>query len=197
MQGGFPVGHRPCTEIIKLFGRGHLSPQSLCINSSLLDFVLHLKVSREDDDDKKGNLPESGEERPSGSLLNHIFSNLVSNGEADHEGKGGKEEDEEKGGGLLDNIISNLVSRSSKKEGEKEQHEVFQARDGGGTTEDQAQKKQKVAVVDEESEKVRAEEDGGGGIIDRIISHFPTSLPDAAAPSTDEASILIHSIIHD
>ncbi|KAJ6750389.1 hypothetical protein OIU85_000968 [Salix viminalis] len=84
-----------------------------------------------------------------------------------------------------------------KKKVRKEQHEVFQARDGGGTTEDQAQKKQKVAVVDEESEKVRAEEDGGGGIIDRIISHFPTSLPDAAAPSTDEASILIHSIIHD
>ena len=139
--------------------------------------LLHLKD--EEDDDKKGNLRESGEDGPSGSLLNHIFSNLVSNGEADHEGKGGKVVDEEKGGGLLDNIISNLVSRSSKKEGEKEQHEVSQAGDGGGTTEDQAQKKQKVAVVDEESEKVKAEEEGGGGIIDHIVSLFPTSLAGA------------------
>ncbi|XP_002323020.2 uncharacterized protein LOC7460393 [Populus trichocarpa] len=158
---------------------------------TIAESLLHLE--EEEDDDEKVNLRESGEDRPSGSLLNHIFSNLVSRGEADHEEKGGKEENGENRGGLLDNIISNLVSPSSK----KEQHEVSQARDGGGAAEDQAQKKQKVTVVDEESEKVKAEEEGGAGIIDHIVSHFLTSLPDDAAPTTDEATILIHSIIHD
>ncbi|XP_011015610.1 PREDICTED: uncharacterized protein LOC105119189 isoform X1 [Populus euphratica] len=171
---------------------------------TIAESLLHLE--EEEDGDKKANLRESGEDRPSGSLLNHVFSNLVSRGEADHEEKGVKEENGEKRGGLLDNIISNLVSPSSN----KEQHEVSQARDGGGTTEDQAQKKQKVTVVDEESEKVKAEEEGGGesekvkaeeegggGVIHHIVSHFLTSLPDDAAPTTDEATILIHSIIHD
>ena len=140
---------------------------------TIAESLLHLE--EEEDDDEKVNLRESGEDRPSGSLLNHIFSNLVSRGEADHEEKGGKEENGEKRGGLLDNIISNLVSPSSK----KEQHEVSLARDGGGAAEDQAQKKQKVTVVDEESEKVKAEEEGGAGIIDHIVFLFLTSLPGA------------------
>jgi hypothetical protein len=135
--------------------------------------LLHPK---EEDDDEKDNHQESGEERPSGSFINHIFSNLVSRGEAEHREEEGKEEEnEEKGGGLLDNIIPNLISPLSKKE---EQNEAFQVRDGEGTSEDQVKKKQKVTtVVDEANERVKAEEEGGGGIIDHIVSHFPTSLP--------------------
>ncbi|KAJ6871457.1 hypothetical protein NC652_036963 [Populus alba x Populus x berolinensis] len=140
---------------------------------TIAESLLHLE--EEEDDDKKVNLRKSGEDRPRGSLLNHIFSNLVSRGEADHGEKGGEEENGEKRGGLLDNIISNLVSPPCK----KEHHEVSQAREGGGTTEDRAQKKQKVTVVDEESEEVKAGEEGGAGIIGHIVSHFLTSLPGA------------------
>ncbi|KAL3585794.1 hypothetical protein D5086_012661 [Populus alba] len=137
--------------------------------------LLHPKEG--DDDDEKDNHQESGEERPSGSFINHIFSNLVSRGEAEHREEEGKEEEnEEKGGGLLDSIIPNLISPLSKKE---EQNEAFQVRDGEGTSEDQVKKKQKVTTgVDEANERAKAEEEGGGGIIDHIVSHFPTSLPE-------------------
>ncbi|KAG6769612.1 hypothetical protein POTOM_025262 [Populus tomentosa] len=135
--------------------------------------LLHPK---EGDDDEKDNHQESGEERSSGSFINHIFSNLVSRGEGEHrEEEGEEEESEEKRGGLLDSIIPNLISPLSKKE---EQNEAFQVRDGEGTSEDQVKKKQKVTTgVDEANERAKAEEEGGGGIIDHIVSRLPTSLP--------------------
>ncbi|CAI0424150.1 unnamed protein product [Linum tenue] len=38
---------------------------------------------------------------------------------------------------------------------------------------------------------------GSSGIIDSIVSHLPKSLPEDVAPTNDEASILIHAIVHD
>ncbi|KAF6146981.1 hypothetical protein GIB67_036700 [Kingdonia uniflora] len=50
---------------------------------------------------------------------------------------------------------------------------------------------------DKKANESKEEEGGGGGIITNFISNLPTSLPVDAMPPTDEASILIHSIIHD
>ncbi|KAK9154020.1 hypothetical protein Sjap_001500 [Stephania japonica] len=37
----------------------------------------------------------------------------------------------------------------------------------------------------------------GGGIINNLVSSLPVSLPENVTPAPEEASILIHSIIHD
>ncbi|KAK9290212.1 hypothetical protein L1049_008378 [Liquidambar formosana] len=152
------------------------------------------------------------EERGSG-IISSFISNLVSGGGAhedkvdkDHNGedrgKASEGKDEEKGGGLIDQLISNLVSPLSPKPGDVTERkvEVFDGENRGrsevegGEKEDSGGEK---AKGDKANEQAKTEDEGGGGIIDNIISHLPTSLPDAAAPSTEEASILIHSIVHD
>ncbi|KAF5196807.1 hypothetical protein FRX31_013606 [Thalictrum thalictroides] len=86
---------------------------------------------------------------------------------------------DEGGGGVFNNLISN----------------IFHQNGSGG---DQDKKEDGNGVV-EENKKVKVDkvEESGGGIINNIVSNLPISLPEEAAPPPDEASILIHSIIHD
>ncbi|KAI5325968.1 hypothetical protein L3X38_035042 [Prunus dulcis] len=98
---------------------------------------------------------------------------------------------ENNGGGFISNLISNFFNQG----------------DGGGRGEnDEVDKAEKVMkdvgnkrmkMVEEEKGEVEGGGGGGGGIIDNFVSRLPTSLPDDAAPSTDEASILITSIVRD
>ncbi|KAK1563331.1 hypothetical protein Q3G72_026160 [Acer saccharum] len=151
-----------------------------------------------------------GEERRSGGLLDNLIHNLVSplspktvhkrvdevekvfersenesskrtKTEKDHVGGDGT-------GGVIKNVISNLFHSNEDQNEKKNNNE----------------EEEEVVKVVEENGKVKTEEEegggggGGGGFIDNIVSHLPASLlDDRAAPTTDEALILIHSIIHD
>ncbi|KAF8095866.1 hypothetical protein N665_0321s0040 [Sinapis alba] len=98
--------------------------------------------------------------------------NLLSN-----KGKTEQEEEEEKGGngGILNNLISNLMGATTTTT---------------TTTVDEksGENIQKSECEDEDEKK---KESSGAGILGKIISH----LPEDAVPTTEEASILIHSVI--
>ncbi|KAJ4823514.1 hypothetical protein Tsubulata_017891 [Turnera subulata] len=162
-------------------------------------------------DDKKESKVERGEvdddQSRSSGLISHILSNLVSpKGQAEEvEEKEGihpvEEKREEKGGGLLGHLISNLASPRSPRAGGaingEQKVDVFSSPRSGKTNDGDAEKGKEK---EEESVNVgeeKGKEEGGGGIIGTIVSNFPTSLPDDAVPTTDEASILIHAIVHD
>nr|POF10955.1 hypothetical protein CFP56_77419 [Quercus suber] len=135
----------------------------------------------------------------------------VSGGEAEEEkehdedrrGSFGEDKSEDKRVGLISRYISNLVSPRSQKAGKftGQRVEDFEVENGGsfkveedvGGGRNGGQLKQG---------KIEDEDGGGGGggrggIIDNLVSHLPASLTDNAAPTADEASMLIHSIIHD
>ncbi|XP_042066896.1 uncharacterized protein LOC121810063 [Salvia splendens] len=46
-------------------------------------------------------------------------------------------------------------------------------------------------------ESDEAEAESSASLMDNIVSHLPAPLSDDAAPATEEASILIHAIVHD
>ncbi|TXG58885.1 hypothetical protein EZV62_016714 [Acer yangbiense] len=176
---------------------------------------INLSLRGDEDVEEKRETAEvedgGGGERRSGGLLDNLIHNLVSplspktvhkrvdeeekvfersenesskrtKTEKDHVGGDGT-------GGVIKNVISNLF-HSNEAQNEKKNN-----------NEDEEEEEEVVKVV-EENGKVKTEEEegggGGGGFIDNIVSHLPASLlDDRAAPTTDEASILIHSIIHD
>ncbi|KAE8686924.1 TRNA pseudouridine synthase B [Hibiscus syriacus] len=143
---------------------------------------------------------EGKHDENSGGIFDHIISNLVSplsprtgntstrtqgKTEAfDHttasenepglrsEGEGGGGG----GGGFINNFVSNLFHHSE-----------------GEVGEGSSNKKQKVEEGGEDQSKSEKTENGGG-IIHNIVSQLPTSLPESAAPSSDEATILIHIV---
>ncbi|KAG2690964.1 hypothetical protein I3843_09G210400 [Carya illinoinensis] len=163
---------------------------------------------RKEEDDKKENEAKGGEERPSG-FINHLLSNLVSGGEGQEE-KAGEKVDEEKrgivseegvdhedkGGGFISHLISNLVSSHSPKAGKDREQKVeaFEGDNGGSKAEEDAGSDSNGVGLRKGKSK---EKSGGGGIIENLVSHLPAPLQDDVAPPPDEASILIHSIIHD
>ncbi|KAL6503277.1 hypothetical protein OROHE_023906 [Orobanche hederae] len=123
--------------------------------------------------DEKVSGRESEEQHSNGGVLSNLISGLVQKDNDEKEEKGslcscGHEEDEN-GGGIFSNLISGILHQSGGGGG-----------DGGGK--------------DAENEQKEARH---GGLIDNIVSHLPTPLADDAAPGTEEASILIHSIVHD
>ncbi|KAK8561598.1 hypothetical protein V6N13_149237 [Hibiscus sabdariffa] len=136
---------------------------------------------------------EGKNEEKGGGLFEHIISNLVSplsprtggkveafNDTSTTASENKAEEEGGGGGGLINNLMSNLFQQSEGEEGEESKN-----------------KKQKVEVeveVGEDESKAEKTEGGGGGIIGNIVSQLPTSLPDSAAPSSDEATILIHIV---
>ncbi|XP_015897423.3 uncharacterized protein LOC107431065 [Ziziphus jujuba] len=143
---------------------------------------------------------EDKEEEKSGGIITNFISNLVAplspkagqvteqEHEVDEIGKGDSKsvEDGGNGGGIINNLISNLFHQSNggggeKREGDKEEEEENMNFVGG----------RKKAKIDKEEGEER------GGIIDSFVSHLPRSLPDDAAPTTDEVFILIHSIVKD
>ncbi|OUZ99160.1 hypothetical protein BVC80_9077g102 [Macleaya cordata] len=146
-----------------------------------------------------------------GGIINNLISNLFHQNEGEGEGGGeekekstvegkgvvddGKEQVQEEcvngemelgGGGIINNLISNFFYQN---EGEGE---------GGGEEKEKSTVEGK-GVIDDGKEQVKKVEEpgGGGGIINNIVSHLPVSLQDSSVPVNDEASILIHSIIHD
>ncbi|CAL5351553.1 unnamed protein product [Camellia sinensis] len=142
--------------------------------------------------DKEIDGAERGKEKEEkeGGLITHLISNLVSpplnekkvesfevkDESSNGDGSDSKSEEGVGGGGIINNLISNLLHRSEAKEGKEDKNNQ-----------------------NEELKDVKTEEEGGGkgGIIDNLISQLPTSLADGVAPPTDEASILLHSIVHD
>ncbi|XP_050383109.1 uncharacterized protein LOC126799889 [Argentina anserina] len=147
-----------------------------------------------------------------------LSSGAEQNG-GDREGGG----DDEKSGGLITSFISNLVSPRSTKSGEFTKRKVEDEVEAGEIANDKTEQdvgengggvisniisnffnpneeeKEGDNVKDSgnKRQKMDEEEGGKGGLIDNIVSHLPTSIPDDAAPTTDEASILIHSLVKD
>ncbi|KAL5809037.1 hypothetical protein ACOSQ3_029728 [Xanthoceras sorbifolium] len=166
------------------------------------------EILREKEEEKRETtvVVEEGEdsEKGRGGLLDNLIHNLVSplsskaagdvevfeasenerskrtKTEKDHvDGGGGGSGN----GGLIKNVISNLFHPN----------ETQAAADKEKKNEEEVVKNGKVKTEEEDSGG-----GGGGGIIDNIVSHLPASLlDDEAVPTSDEASILIHSIIHD
>ncbi|XP_065868008.1 uncharacterized protein [Euphorbia lathyris] len=111
-----------------------------------------------------------------------------------------EQEENQEGNGIskLGNFISHLVSPKQDQDQEdddqkKDDKEQEQEQEGNGI------KKLGNLISNLVSPKQDKDQDQDKeeGILENIVSHLPTSLPDDAAPTTDEASILIHSIIHD
>ncbi|XP_059306912.1 uncharacterized protein LOC132058427 [Lycium ferocissimum] len=138
---------------------------------------------------------EKGKEE-GGGIINHIISNLMSPraGEARNKERNdlfdvkdeNKKEDtaskvEEKsgnesgGGGIINNLISNIFH----------------------PTESSVENQENNSTGQGQKDEMKKTEEESGSVLDNIVSHLPTPLPDDAVPATDEASILIHSIVHD
>ncbi|KAK7339936.1 hypothetical protein VNO77_20623 [Canavalia gladiata] len=105
----------------------------------------------------------------------------------DHRERGGVDNGGE--GGLISNLVSNFFHQSrddgvveTEKEKEKEKEE------------------EEEILVDEKIKRLKTENEAngdGGGIIQNIVSHLPASIPDDAAPTADEATFLINSLVRD
>ncbi|XP_024975906.1 uncharacterized protein LOC112513777 [Cynara cardunculus var. scolymus] len=124
-----------------------------------------------------------------GGLFNQLITNLVNSPksnqqlETDHVFQAGSEKNSgggaAAGGGVINDFISNIFNSSGGGGGEEVVEnggEVVEKGDGGGDV---------------------VEKGGGGKIIDNVVSQLPRTLSEDAVPATDEASILLHSIIHD
>ncbi|KAF5476318.1 hypothetical protein F2P56_008048 [Juglans regia] len=162
----------------------------------------------EEEDDKKENEAKGGKERASG-FINHPLSNLVSGGEGQEEKTSEKDDEEkrgivseegvdhdDKGGGFISHLISNLLSSHSPKAGKdsKQKVEAFEGDNRVSKAEEDAGSDSNGVGLQKGKSQ---EESGGGGIIENLVSHLPAPLQDDVATTPDEASILIHSIIHD
>ncbi|CAL9246741.1 unnamed protein product [Arabidopsis halleri] len=84
------------------------------------------------------------------------------------------EEEEEKGakGGILNNLISNFMDATT-------------------TTTVEGKSGENIQKLEFEDENDKEKESSSVGVLEKIISH----LPEDAAPTTEEAAILIHSAI--
>ncbi|KAM7264497.1 hypothetical protein ACFE04_002180 [Oxalis oulophora] len=108
--------------------------------------------------------------------------------EGDFNGGGGGGDGGE--GGVVGNMLSNLFHKNGG--GDEEINKVDDDDEKREIVDEVEVEEAEVVVVNVNEDSV-----SGGGIISNIISNLSYSLPDDAAPSSDEASILIHSIIHD
>lgn len=158
---------------------------------------------------------------PSLSPLYTSLKKKMEDGMSDIANFGGDEEVEEnvgeerKGneeGGVINNLISNLMSPigAGVQAKVKERDDLFEVKDeeknGGDNTESGGIINNLISnifhpVENQENNKIEVQgqltEEESGSVLDNIISHLPTPLADDAVPATDEASILIHSIVHD
>ncbi|XP_073060202.1 uncharacterized protein [Primulina eburnea] len=93
-------------------------------------------------------------------------------------------------GGVIGDLISAFVSKNSAEEEDKGRQEM----------EETSQKQEEKDGKFEENEKSPSEEGGGFGLglMDDLVSHLPAASDIVvAAPPNDEASILIHSVVHE
>ncbi|KAL7133999.1 hypothetical protein ABFS83_12G178800 [Erythranthe nasuta] len=112
----------------------------------------------------------------------------------------GKREDNSSGGGTLSELICALVSRDEIEQKEEEEGSNNNRSSGGGGGGGGGIINNLVSEILHQSGEHDDEDDGNEsqlGFIDTIISHLPSPLHDDAAPASDEACILIHSIVHD
>nr|GEW25463.1 hypothetical protein [Tanacetum cinerariifolium] len=119
-------------------------------------------------EEEKDSLSPSPKPNSSGGLFNQLINNLVSPKASEpHEHVFDPESDKNGGENSGGGVINNLISGTF-------------SRNGGDE------------VVDK---------DGGAEVVDNIVAKLPRTLSEdtvsASAPPTDEASILLHSIIHD
>ncbi|CAK8542006.1 unnamed protein product [Lathyrus sativus] len=173
--------------------------------------VPSLNHNSEDDGSKRKDLEEKENDKDTnlvggggggGGVINNFISTLMTplspriekfttpqdgggNGvfekEVDNNGGGGRK-------GVINNLVSNLFHRSEEKEQgvvEKEDEEI------------KADEKIKRLKTENEANGGGGGGGGGGGFIHDIVSHLPTSIPDDAAPTADEAAILINSLVRD
>nr|GEW85215.1 hypothetical protein [Tanacetum cinerariifolium] len=101
------------------------------------------------------------------------------------------------GGGLFNQLINNLVSPRAS---EPHDHVFDPESDKNGHVPGIFSCNGGDEVVDNDGGEV-VDKDGGAEVVDNIVAKLPTTLSEdtvpAAAPPADEASILLHSIIHD
>ncbi|KAM1222347.1 hypothetical protein FF1_010002 [Malus domestica] len=154
---------------------------------------------------------EEEEEKGSGGIITHLTSIVLPRsgskggdagkrkgkfevddvGNEEYSAKSEREGGGENGnGGVFSNLISNFFNPSNGGEG------------GGRGEVDEVNKAAEKVMKDIGNKRMKTAKEveeggGGGGIIDNIVSHLPISLPDDAAPTMDEASILITSIVQD
>ncbi|KAL8036775.1 hypothetical protein ABFX02_12G180600 [Erythranthe guttata] len=119
--------------------------------------------------------------------------------DADADAAAGKSEDNSSGGGggggMLSDLICALVSRDDIGEKEEEAEEESNNNNNNNNNNNLVSE-----ILHQSSSNSHDEDDGNEsqlGLIDTIISHLPSPLDDDAAPASDEACILIHSIVHD
>ncbi|XP_054783779.1 uncharacterized protein LOC129290800 [Prosopis cineraria] len=148
--------------------------------------------AREQRDEEQEEEEEEEEGKGGGGLITNLISTMATplgltrTGKADTQDELGneipKKEDEGHddireggggGGGILNNIISNLFHQSDDEQGEKMEGD------------------------EEKNKQVKTAEEANGGVIENIISHLPSSIPDDAVPTADEATILINSLVRD
>ncbi|CAI9113478.1 OLC1v1014088C1 [Oldenlandia corymbosa var. corymbosa] len=117
---------------------------------------------------------DDGKEDGGGKLPGEETNKAVSEGEEARTEENGHH-------GKLSDLISNFFHHDDDQGGKQPVEELNQVSDETQT----------------ESGGRRGDGGGGGGLVDSLIASLPSSLTEDAAPATDEASILIHSIVHD
>ncbi|XP_057524326.1 uncharacterized protein LOC130804044 [Amaranthus tricolor] len=106
-------------------------------------------------------------------------------GDSDGDGSGGG------GGGVINNFISNLLHRNNNAEGDED------------AKNDNEESEEQLKSANEETDnhvKTDPESNGvgeGGTSSNHGASIISSLIPEVVAPAPDEASILIHSIVHD
>ncbi|KAI3788696.1 hypothetical protein L2E82_01469 [Cichorium intybus] len=158
--------------------------------------VIDERIGNKRGRDEKGSIGRL-EKRPSGMVVLEEYSgDEMINGVKYEEEKPTPGGDGGGGGGLFSQLIVNLVnSPKSSQQPEEKNGDEGGGEDGGALSnggEVVAEKEDGGGEVEEN------EEDGG----DDIVAQLPATLSDVfkiedTAPATDEASILLHSIIHD
>ncbi|KAH0737527.1 hypothetical protein KY290_036232 [Solanum tuberosum] len=147
-------------------------------------------------------------------IANFGFSNSGGDQELKEEGQEnvGEMSKGDKEGGVINNLISNLMSPRAGEPKNKERNDLFEAYDkekssgesngGGGIINNLISNifhptENSVENQEVQIGEMKKTEEESGSVLDNIMSHLPTPLADDAVPATDEASILIHSIVHD
>ncbi|XP_076883570.1 uncharacterized protein LOC143532392 [Bidens hawaiensis] len=158
------------------------------MEGNLIEEKISNKRGREDDNDEKGVVGRL-EKRASGVVVLEEY-----NGDEMINGVKYEEEKEATTPSLFNQLITNLVN-SPKPSDHKPEAEFEKIKEEKCTINSKEKDKDKDDRKGDSAEVVEDEKDKN--IIDSIVARLPRTLSEDRAPATDEASILIHSIIHD
>ncbi|KAL1199790.1 hypothetical protein V5N11_013053 [Cardamine amara subsp. amara] len=123
---------------------------------------------RDQETEKKGDMEEEAVPEAENLMRPREVAERTKEQEQEQE----REQEKEKGAksGILNNMISNFM---------------------GATTTVEGKSGENVEKFEGEDEDEKKGESSGAGILEKIISHLPEDAP----PTTEEASILIHSVM--